>query len=123
MEGDGYRARLDELSKDVAYLELALDAAEAIDRPAVEAELIWARERLEDYRENGLAITQPQIDWFRAHDEHLCVSPRDWLFSDGGEAAALVQRYLSGELPLPQFLSALAQKLQISHLEAAASRR
>lgn len=123
VEGDGYRARLDELSKDVAYLELALDAAEAIDRPAVEAELIWARERLEDYRENGLAIAQPQIDWFRAHDEHLCVSPRDWLFSDGGEAAALVQRYLSGELPLPQFLSALAQKLQISHLEAAASRR
>ena len=114
VRGKYYEAELNRLQAGVDALKRDLETAEAVDRPAVEAELQQAEAALADYAARGMAISQEQIDWFRSHDDHVAVSGENWLYrDDSGEAIDLVQQYLAGRIDLSRLLSGIDKKIQM----------
>lgn len=110
----------------IAYYEEAvanrreeLAAAEPKDVQEARLTLEAWEEEYEEYLRDGVwIIGRAQIDWFRAHDDHVTVARPGWFDRDDtGEAYALREQYDAGLLSAREFLAAVNRKARMMELE------
>ena len=96
----------------------ALETAEAADKQAIEEEIRSMEESLAYYEENAWEISPREIEWYRAHDDHVVVAKLNWLYADeSGEANDLIYQYQDGQIGIDEMLKGIDRKVQMMMLE------
>ena len=107
-----YQKMLDELREE-------LETADPVDVPDIEEQIVEMEKILEDMDRYGWEIPQKDIDWYRAHAEHLAVERYDFLNAAGedGELSALLEQFSQGKVSPADFLKEVDRKVRMRALE------
>ena len=96
-----------------------LEAAEPVDKPAIEEEIKDIERMLEDLDRYGWDISARDIEWYRAHDDAIAVERFDFLSAadDNGELSDLYQQFMAGKVSPADFLKEIDRKVRMRALE------
>lgn len=109
---------LEEAREAVASLQADLDAADEADRQMLEEEMRDLQENLTYWETYGWDVSQREIEWYRAHGDHLAIAKADWLYADeSGEAWELIYQYNEGHIGMDEMLSGIDRKVQMMLME------
>ena len=107
-----------DLTQMVEEQRKALETAEAADKQAIEEDIRSMEESLAYYEENAWEISPREIEWYRAHDDHVVVAKLNWLYADeSGEANDLIYQYQDGQIGIDEMLKGIDRKVQMMMLE------
>ena len=107
------------LEAELTKMKAEYESADAVDKQSMEADIRGMEESLEMFENYGWSVSQRDIDWYRANDDNIAITPVNWLYSEaaGGEAAELMQQYMDGQIDVGQMLSGIDRKVQMMRME------
>lgn len=113
-----YEESVRSAEEGLANAQARYDAAEPIDRQALESELEFARRYLEQAKEQRYSIGEQEIAWLGAHGDELVLQGENWLYSDGaGDAYELINQYHDGKIDAARLMKQIDNKLRMMILE------
>ena len=114
VRGQWYEEYIAEVRKTLEHLNGELEKAEAADRQMIEEDIRATQENLDYMEENGWDVSPREVEWYRAHDDHLVTATVNWLYSDdSGEAWELIDMYRQGQIGMAEMLEKIDRKVQM----------
>ena len=125
VENPFYESTITELENYLETQRAQLEEASPADRQMIEEGIAGIESYLEEARGQRWSISEEDIAWLRAHNDHPVMMGGNWLYSGGsgdddagsGEVYDLVQQYVNGQVDARTLMGEVDRRIRMMILE------